>query len=49
MNELYVAKSFGRTHFFKTEEKRNAWMETLPEWERKHVECWVCYYGKVVE
>lgn len=49
MNELFVAKSFGQTHFFKTEKERTSWIETLPEWERKFVESWVCRYGKVVE
>ena len=49
MKELFVAKSFGRTHFFKTEAERTAWVKTLPEWEQKFVVCWVCRYGKVVE
>ena len=49
MNELFVAKHFGQTHFFKSEEKRNEWMNTLSDWEKKFVVCWVCRYGKVVE
>lgn len=40
MTVLYVAKSFGRTHFFPTDGARTEWIETLPEWEQKHVESW---------
>lgn len=42
---LYAAKSFGRYHYFKTEEKRNEWLDTLPEWEQKAVELWSCLLG----
>ena len=37
---MYGAKSFGTTHFFKTEDEREAWIQTLPEWEQKYVERW---------
>lgn len=47
MGTLYVAKSFGRYHFFKTEEERNAYIETLPEWEKKYVLTYVSRFGKV--
>jgi len=40
MKVLYVAKSFGRYHFFSNDEKRTQWIETLPEYEQKHVESW---------
>jgi hypothetical protein len=40
MKVLFVAKSFGRYHFFKSADARTAWIETLPEWEQKHVESW---------
>lgn len=42
---IYVAKSFGRYHYFKTEEKRTAWLNTLPEWEQKAVELWSYLLG----
>jgi len=40
MKVLYVAKSFGRTHFFKTPAARDEWIVTLPDWEQKHVASW---------
>jgi len=48
MSTLYVAKSFGRYFFFKTEEARNQYLDSLPEWERKHCELSEQLYGKVV-
>jgi hypothetical protein len=38
---MYVLKTFGRYHYFKTETARQKFIATLPEWEAKHVECWV--------
>lgn len=38
---IYVVKTFGRYHYFKTEAAREAFLKTLPEWESKHAECWV--------
>lgn len=37
---LYVLKSFGRYHYFKTENARKMFISTLPEFEANHVECW---------
>lgn len=37
---LYGLKTFGRIHFFKSEEKRNEFIKTLPEWEAKYAETW---------
>ena len=37
---LYGLKVFGRYHFFKTEEQRTAFINALPELEKKTVECW---------
>ena len=47
MNTLYVAKNFGRYHYFKSDEDRKAYLATLPEWEAKKVECYEVRYGKV--
>lgn len=47
MNTLYVAKNFGRYFYFKTPELRQAYLETLPEWEAKKVECYEVRFGKV--
>jgi hypothetical protein len=47
MGILYVAKSFGRYHFFKTEELRNQFISTLPEWEQKNVLSYEVRFGKV--
>ncbi len=48
MNTLYAVKNFGRYHFFKTEELRKAYLDTLPEWEAKYCEVYEVRYGKVV-
>lgn len=37
---LYVVKCFGRTHFFKTEQARQDWIDKLPEWEGKSCQLW---------
>ena len=42
MNTLYVVKTFGQYHFFKTEELREAYLASLPEWEAKY-----CYLYSV--
>lgn len=47
MGILYVAKNFGRYHYFKTEELRKAYLDTLPEWEQKGVQCYEVRFGKV--
>ena len=46
---LYAMKSFGRYHYFKTEEERSEFIKTLPEWEAKHVECWTIILHKEVK
>jgi hypothetical protein len=48
MNTLYVVKNFGRYHYFKTEEAREAYLNTLPEWEAKYCELYAVRYGKAV-
>lgn len=48
MNTLYVAKEFGRYHFFKTETAREDFIKSLTEWEQKFVESYEVYYGKAV-
>ena len=40
MKVLYVAKSFGVHHFFSTDGARTEWINTLPDYEQKHVEKW---------
>lgn len=47
MNTLFVAKNFGRYFFFKTADERKAYLDSLPEWESKKVECYEVRYGKV--
>lgn len=48
MGILFVAKTFGRYRFFKTEEERNQFLKTLPEWEQKYVNTYEVRFGKVV-
>ena len=38
--KLYVAKNFGRYHYFNSEELRKTYLNSLPEWERKAVLCY---------
>ena len=45
---LYGLKTFGRYHFFKTEDARTAFINTLPEYEAKAVECWTTLLKKKV-
>ena len=47
MGILYIAKTFGRYHYFKTEEERTAFLATLPEWERKYAHTYERRFGKV--
>ena len=47
MGILYVAKEFGRYHFFKTEELRNAFIDSLSAWEQKAVQTYEVRFGKV--
>lgn len=47
MGILYVVKSFGRYRFFKTEEERKAFIESLPVWEQKFVQTYESRFGKV--
>ena len=47
MSILYAVKTFGRYHFFNSEEKRDEFLNGLVEWERKHVETWEIHLGKV--
>lgn len=35
---LYVAKEFGRYHFFNSEDKRTEYINSLTEWEQKFVQ-----------
>lgn len=47
MGILFVAKEFGRYHFFKDEEKRNEYVKSLTEWEQKFVQTYEVHFGKV--
>ena len=47
MGILYVAKEFGRYHFFKTEDARATFISTLTEWEQKFVQSYEVRFGKV--
>lgn len=47
MGILYVVKTFGRYHFFKTEQLRADYLKTLPEWEQKYVNAYEVRFGKV--
>ena len=43
---LYGLKTFGRYHFFKSEQERDEFVKTLPEWEAKYVQCWTTILSK---
>lgn len=47
MGILFVAKEFGRYHFFKTETERTAFISTLAAWEQKFVQTYEVRFGKV--
>lgn len=47
MGILFVAKEFGRYHYFKTEAERTAFISTLTEWEQKFVQTYEVRFGKV--
>ena len=47
MGILFVAKEFGRYHYFKTEEERIAFISTLAVWEQKFVQTYEVRFGKV--
>ena len=47
MGILYVAKEFGRYHYFKTEGERAAFINTLTDWEQKFVLSYEVRFGKV--
>ena len=47
MGTLFVAKEFGRYHFFKTEELRKAFIDSLSVWEQKTILTYEVRYGKV--
>ena len=47
MGILYVAKEFGRYHYFKTAELREAFIQTLTDWEQKFVQSYEVRFGKV--
>lgn len=47
MGILYVAKEFGRYHYFKTTEERQAFVESLTDWEQKFVQTYEIRFGKV--
>jgi hypothetical protein len=46
MGKLYVAKEFGRYHYFKDEAARTAFIKKLTPWEQKFVEVWESCFGK---
>lgn len=48
MGILFVAKEFGRYHYFKTEDDRTAFISTLSDWEQKFVQTYEVRFGKVV-
>lgn len=48
MGILYVAKTFGRYHFFKTEDLRKQYLDTLPDWEQKYTTSFEVRFGKAV-
>ena len=47
MGILYVVKEFGRYHFFKTAEQREAFIQALAEWEQKFAQSYEVRFGKV--
>ena len=47
MGILFVAKEWGRYHYFKTEEERTAFINKFPEWERKFIQTYEKRFGKV--
>ena len=47
MNILYVAKEFGRYHYFKSTEDRETFVKSLSEWEQKTIHLYEVRYGKV--
>ena len=47
MGILYVAKSYGRYHYFKTEQERIDFLNTLPVWEKKYAQTYEVRFGKV--
>lgn len=47
MGILFVAKEFGRYHYFKTEDERIAFVNTLSVWEQKFVQTYEVRFGKV--
>ena len=47
MGILFVAKEFGRYHFFKTEAERTAFINTLSECDQKFVQISEVRFGKV--
>lgn len=49
MGILYVVKEFGRYHFFKDEDKRTEFIQSLTEWEQKAAETYEVRFGKAVE
>lgn len=47
MGILYVAKVFGQYHYFKTEDGRTAFINTLANWEQKFVLSYEVRFGEV--
>lgn len=47
MGILFVAKEFGRYHYFKTEDERTAFISALTDWEQKFVQTYEVRFGKV--
>ena len=48
MGILYAVKTLGKYHFFRTEDLRAKFMETLPEWEQKAAFVYEVRFGKAV-
>ena len=47
MGILFVAKEFGRYHYFKTEAERTEFVSKLTPWEQKFVQTYEVRFGKV--
>ena len=48
MKTLYVVKTMGRYHFFRTAELRERYITTLSDWEQKAAEKYETCVGKAV-
>lgn len=48
MGTLYVVKTMGHYHFFKTGKLRDDFLKTLSDWEQKAAETYEMRFGKAV-